>query len=289
MATNRKTRKKKILFADDDIFRRQPFIEILENDGYNVFTTRSGRETLKTVINHRGKFDMVVLDIMMPRESTNEKDPTIGYRTGLWVAQELKKRYGNIKLMGFSALGDRDVVQWFKKYGVDYIRKPALHSEVLGKISRAIYGRSSRRLKAFIVHGHNESTLTDLLGIIGADDRFDSPVVLRDRPNLGRTIVEKFEDEAEQVDLVFVLLTPDDIAYSKRTPNQERRRSRQNVIFELGYFLGKFQRTSGRIILCYKGILELPSDISGVIYIDISKGGIKSALKKIDREISALM
>ncbi|NLX20892.1 MAG: nucleotide-binding protein [Phycisphaerae bacterium] len=81
-------------------------------------------------------------------------------------------------------------------------------------------------------------------------------------PSHGRTIIEKFEDVAETVDVVFVLLTPDDNIASPRAPNESKRRARQNVIFELGYFYAKLQRSGGRVILLYRGHIELPSGIS---------------------------
>jgi len=282
------TKQKRILLADDDVFMLQPFIDRLEHEGYQVVTARSGEEILSVAKNHRGRFALVILDIMMPRGSTDD-DTTIGLRTGLWAARELKKQYKNIKLMGLSVVGDESVIEWFQKYGVGYYRKPCTPGSLLDGIHRAIYGRARRPLKAFIVHGHDEKALTDLQKYLASDPLFDTPIVLRDQPNLGRTIIEKFEREAAEVDVAFVLLTPDDTAYSTRTPNTKRRRSRQNVIFELGYFYGRFQRTSGRIILLYKGVLELPSDISGVVYIDISKGGIRSATKQIRREVEVLL
>ena len=55
----------------------------------------------------------------------------------------------------------------------------------------------------------------------------------------------------------------------------------------MGYFLGKLGRKSGRIILLYKGKLELPNDISGIIYINIDNG-IEAVGEQIRREIENL-
>ena len=63
-----------------------------------------------------------------------------------------------------------------------------------------------------------------------------------------------------------------------------KRRARQNVIFEMGYFLAMLGRKSGRIFLLHQGALELPSDLSGVIYIDITNG-IESAGELIRKGI----
>jgi predicted nucleotide-binding protein len=79
--------------------------------------------------------------------------------------------------------------------------------------------------------------------------------------------------------------TPDDPGWSASDPVNEKRRARQNVIFEMGYFYGKLQRRKGRVTLLYSGDLELPSDIAGVIYINISDG-IESAGEALRRELA---
>jgi predicted nucleotide-binding protein len=113
--------------------------------------------------------------------------------------------------------------------------------------------------------------------------KWREPTVLREQPSAGKTVIEKFEDSVSNVDCVFVLLTPDDKVLNNGT-NDEKRRSRQNVVFEMGYFCGSLGRRSGKIVLLHKGPLELPSDIAGVIWIDISNG-IKAAGEEIRREI----
>jgi predicted nucleotide-binding protein len=125
-------------------------------------------------------------------------------------------------------------------------------------------------MRTFIVHGHDHQTLVELKDYLQNTLKLGEPVVLRQMPGLGRTLIEKFEKEAETVDLVFVLLTPDDKAAALNDPDSEKRRARQNVILELGFFLGKLGRTSGRIILLHKGSVEIPSDIAGIEYIDCS-------------------
>ncbi len=81
-----------------------------------------------------------------------------------------------------------------------------------------------------------------------------------------------------------MLLTPDDKVSLKGASDIVKRRSRQNVIFELGFFYAKLQRKTGRILLLHKGMIELPSDISGVVYVDISHG-ISAAGEDIRREV----
>ena len=110
----------------------------------------------------------------------------------------------------------------------------------------------------------------------------DEPIILAEKASGGLTIIEKFERYSDECNLVFILLTPDD-----KYTSDNKCRARQNVIFEMGYFLGKLGRKSGQVILLYKGNLELPNDISGLVYINIDNG-IEAAGEQIRREIEAL-
>jgi predicted nucleotide-binding protein len=83
-------------------------------------------------------------------------------------------------------------------------------------------------------------------------------IVLMEQPNKGLTIIEKFEDSADEVGFAVVLLTPDDVGGIAAQDSQSTR-ARQNVIFELGYFSGKLGR--GKVCLLRKGIVEIPSDL----------------------------
>jgi predicted nucleotide-binding protein len=122
--------------------------------------------------------------------------------------------------------------------------------------------------KVFIVHGHdNESKeitarFIEKLGL--------EPIILHEQPNSGRTIIEKFEVYSD-VSFAIVLLTPDDIGGPSITPNEQKPRARQNVVLELGYFMGKLGRQ--RVCALYKSNVEIPSDFQGVLYIELDQPG----------------
>lgn len=126
----------------------------------------------------------------------------------------------------------------------------------------------SRRV--FLVHGH-DGVKNEVARFL---ERFDfEPVILHEMPNRGRTVIEKFEDYAD-VGFAIALLTPDDIGAKAPETNGEpnlSRRARQNVIFELGYFVGRLSR--GRVVALYKPPTEIPSDFAGVIYTEIDAAG----------------
>lgn len=77
---------------------------------------------------------------------------------------------------------------------------------------------------------------------------------------------------SRDVDVVFVLLTPDDVGFASFKPKSKRKWPGMNVVFELGYFLGVMRRRTGRVLVLLKGRLELPSDLAGVVYIGITNG-----------------
>lgn len=119
--------------------------------------------------------------------------------------------------------------------------------------------------KVFIVHGHDDKARLELAKII-KDDLGLEPVILQEEPNVSiETIIAKFERLAKDCSSALILFTPDDNANGKL-------RARQNVILELGYFLGKFQDSENRRIAIIKnGDIEIPSDISGVLYLEYFK------------------
>jgi predicted nucleotide-binding protein len=122
--------------------------------------------------------------------------------------------------------------------------------------------------KVFVVHGHDEAAregTARFLEKLGLE-----PVILHEQPNIGRTIIEKFEQHGD-VAFVVVLLTNDDSGCVRGNEAASRPRARQNVIFELGYFIGRLGRT--HVAALVKGEIEKPSDYDGVVYISMDEAG----------------
>ena len=114
--------------------------------------------------------------------------------------------------------------------------------------------------KVFIVHGHDEGareTVARFLEKIGFD-----PIILHEQANQGRTIIEKVEAHGD-VGFAVVLLTGDDEGRIRGT-TELRPRARQNVLLELGYFIGRLGRD--RVCALKRGDVELPSDFAGVVW-----------------------
>jgi hypothetical protein len=123
--------------------------------------------------------------------------------------------------------------------------------------------RASLDAPIFIVHGSDtlraESVAHTVTRATGR-----KTIILRDEPNLGRTLIEKFEQHAAQVAYAIIVLTADDKG-SRADEIDTRPRGRQNVIFEMGYFYGLIGRRNVSVLI--RPGVEKPSDMEGIAYI----------------------
>lgn len=127
----------------------------------------------------------------------------------------------------------------------------------------------------FIVHGHNNDILQSVARTI--EKLGLKPIILHEQANAGRTIIEKFEGSSN-VGFAIILLTDDDEGKAK-TEIELKKRARQNVVLELGYFIAKLGRSN--VLPLYSEGVELPSDIHGLLYVPIDKANSwKFALAK---------
>lgn len=156
---------------------------------------------------------------------------------------------------------------------------PSRASNPVGKVNQGTL-KSIKNSNVFIVHGHDEASKHDVARFLQRVKL--NPIILHEQANEGKTIIEKFEHHSD-VSFAIAILAPDDIAYSKKSPEINRERARQNVIFELGYFLGKLGRKN--VCALVQPNVEIPSDYNGVVYVDYDE---KSAWKfQIAKELKS--
>jgi predicted nucleotide-binding protein len=90
-------------------------------------------------------------------------------------------------------------------------------------------------------------------------------------------------------DFAALVLTPDDVT-TKR--NQTTNSPRDNVLFELGLFMGALGRARTFIVHCRDDKLELPSDLAGVTpatYARRADGNLRAALRPVCNKIEDAM
>lgn len=129
--------------------------------------------------------------------------------------------------------------------------------------------------EVFIIYGHERVALLDLERML--KQRWSlKTIILMDEPGRGRTLIEKFEEEAKKAAYAFAILTPDDMIRS-RDSSIEYLQPRPNVIFELGR-----QKVC---ILNRKGA-EIHSDLRGISHIQFNESVLEK-VTEIENELKA--
>lgn len=113
--------KARILIAEDDSNIRLGLIATLESDGYTVTAAGDGAQALKLF--PQEKYDLVMLDVMMPLQS--------GYE----VCRALRSRGSQVPILFLTAKGEEiDKVVGLKLGADDYVLKPFGVHELLARV-----------------------------------------------------------------------------------------------------------------------------------------------------------
>lgn len=134
----------------------------------------------------------------------------------------------------------------------------------------------------FIVHGRDVGSATELARIL--EGLKLKPIILSEQASGSRTIIEKLEKYSD-VGYAFAILTPDDVGGLANSRLNLKNRARQNVVLELGYFMGLLGRD--RVGCLYKGDVELPSDMLGVVRVQFNQS-LKEVYWYIIKELKAV-
>lgn len=135
--------------------------------------------------------------------------------------------------------------------------------------------------KIFIVHGHDDVAKIYVHHFLNQLTGIDA-VVLHEQGNSSQALIEKLEKAADEIGYAVILLTPDDIGRAK-TDTELESRGRQNVIFEMGYFMALLGRD--KVAVLHQNDVAEPGDIRGMLYIPFNsfsndwKGKLAGELK----------
>lgn len=212
---------------------------------------------------HRQEIGLVAL--LIDRFALNPEEAMVFAHTFFYSGGKITN-----ELQNFSA-------QILVPFARDYIDFAKQRTGVVEATSRPEQTEPAAR-KVFVVHGHDEGARESVARFL---ERLDfEAIILHEQANQGRTVIEKIETHGD-VGFAVVLLTPDDTGGLQGGTSLPR--ARQNVLLELGFFLGSLGRS--RVCALKRGELELPSDFGGVVYEPFDAGGAwKSAL---GRELQA--
>jgi predicted nucleotide-binding protein len=137
----------------------------------------------------------------------------------------------------------------------------------------------------FIVHGNDEEKKEAVATLLTQMEL--EPVILHEQPGHAMALIEKFE-HYEDVVFAIIILTGDDYGYAQGKPEESKPRPKQDVVFDLGFLIGRFQ--GQHVCVLYEEGLEMPSDYEGAVFIPYDDGGIwklliARAMKAADLDI----
>ncbi|HXT68564.1 MAG TPA: TIR domain-containing protein [Vicinamibacterales bacterium] len=261
----------RVLIADDKADQLETWSGVLEDAGFSVLAARSVSE-VRDILDGESQPDLAVLDLhlntgqpndlsglLLAKEFSSDRLPIILFSDSLTVKALLALRppRGSVPTPGI------DVVS--KEEGA-----PALVDAV----------RAAYKPRVFVAHGRDLRTKQEVVEFLQGSRTM--PVSLESVSGTGQVLIEKFVRNAN-VHFAVVLMTPDDVGRCRKGEKKFRHRARQNVIFELGYFLGKLGRN--RVAALYREDgekLELPSNYEGVAMIRMEEDAAwKEELSKV--------
>jgi len=126
----------------------------------------------------------------------------------------------------------------------------------------SVKSTSDTRRRIFVVCGRDDKMKQAIINSL--TKLWLVPVVMCEEPNQGRKLVERFTDYSD-VGFATVLLSPDEFAYaSEESPTKRKLRPKQEVIFELGFLLGKLGKEKVLVLFRECANFEIPTDFEGI-------------------------
>ena len=191
---------------------------------------------------------------------------------------------GTMNIQGKPNIKQNFTDAWNSYTGKTISEPPSTTTEIDIAESDAPKSSHSRNKKVFLVHGHDtiaREQLELILHKLGLN-----PFVLANTGGGGLTIIEALEAEIgpnqNQARFGIVLMTPDDIGYSKSdNPNNAQPRARQNVVLEMGMLISAIGRKN--VAILKKGHVEVPSDAQGILYVPFNDHIKETVPKLVDR------
>lgn len=117
----------------------------------------------------------------------------------------------------------------------------------------------------FLVHGHDHESREYVRNfLLRCSSR--EVIVLDEKPGGGADILGKLLSNAQKAAYSVILLTGDDEGRAAGSSDWQKR-ARQNVILELGLFIGLLGRD--KVMVLYEPGVEIPSDYLGVTYVEL--------------------
>ncbi|MEP2669669.1 MAG: nucleotide-binding protein [Cyclobacteriaceae bacterium] len=157
---------------------------------------------------------------------------------------------------------------------LDYILEVRANSRIGEKLAE-------KEKLNFIFISHGRSNEWYKVQVYLEKDLGYSTLELAQQPNLGRTVLQKLDEESNKCRVAIIVMTGDDEF------EEGEIRARENVLHEIGYFQGKLGLD--KIVLLHEEAVNIPSNIHGLVYIPFPKDTVEATFGALTRELKVLM
>ena len=121
---------KRILVADDEEMVRNLCVTVLEKSGFEVMAACDGKEAVEIFEKESGRFDLVILDVLMPRVS------------GEVAFQKMKALKPGVRVLLSSGFSDESVAQnLFTQGAAGFIEKPYDVPQLISEVNRVLMNK----------------------------------------------------------------------------------------------------------------------------------------------------
>ncbi|MGD9909576.1 MAG: response regulator transcription factor [Candidatus Izemoplasmatales bacterium] len=115
-----------VLVADDELRIRRLLGDFLKREGYKVIEAEDGEQAIDIIFESKVKFDLVILDVMMPKYDG-------------WFVLERIREFATIPVIMLTARSDEyDQLKGFKLGADDYVTKPFSPSVLMARIKNLL-------------------------------------------------------------------------------------------------------------------------------------------------------
>lgn len=191
------------------------------------------------------------LDALIQNVPSTRKENVDDFAEWLYQVKKVAQKYNCSDLLG--------LVKDAELFIISETRRNEYKAKILPRLKdlRGDLNYMNEHPAIFIVHGHDDGLKSEVARTV--EKLGFEAVILHEQANKGKTIIEKLEYEIIRVKFGIVLYTADDMCADGK------KRTRQNVVFEHGYLIGRLGRD--RVCVIMDNDIEKPSDSDGLVYI----------------------
>ena len=117
---------KRILVVDDEFRIRKLLVDFLKREDYETVEAKDGEEALDILFEQNQSFDLIILDVMMPKYDG-------------WYVLESVRDYMTTPVVMLTARSDEyDQLKGFRMGADDYVTKPFSPSVLMARINKIL-------------------------------------------------------------------------------------------------------------------------------------------------------